>query len=209
MSDVCLLGGMARLHADAVERITAFEPRTDAEATARARTLRFLADHPDGVEATCQDGHVTATAAVLSPDRRRILLTLHARIGKWLELGGHLEPDDIDLAAAGLREGIEESGISDLLLEPGIVTIAIHDNVPCRRAPGTTHFDIYYALTAPHGAQEEISDESLDLRWFDVDELPNDSVLAWPRCSTSRSSIAAQRLLRRCTDRRSDYPLAA
>ena len=111
VSDVCLLGGMERLHADVVERLRAFEAVTPAEAQARARTLAFLATHPDGVEASCQAGHVTATALVLSDDGRRTLLTLHARIGEWLELGGHLEPDDADLAAASLREGIEESGI--------------------------------------------------------------------------------------------------
>ena len=172
MSDVCLLGGMERLHADVVERLRAFEAVTPAEAQARARTLAFLDSHPDGVDATCQAGHVTATALVLSEDGRRTLLTLHARIGEWLELGGHLEPDDADLAAASLREGIEESGIADLHQQPGILTVAVHENLPCRRAPGTTHYDVYYVLTAPPDAREHISDESLDLRWFDVDALP-------------------------------------
>lgn len=172
MSEVCLLGGMDRLHDDVIARVTAFVPRTPAEELARARTLAFLAEHPDGVAATCQPGHVTATALVLSRDRRRTLLTLHARIGSWIELGGHLEPDDADLAAASLREGIEESGIPDLAQEPGILTIVVHEDLPCRRAPGTTHYDVYYVLTAPDGAQETISDESLDLGWFAVDALP-------------------------------------
>lgn len=172
MSEVCLLGGMSRLHDDVIARVTAFVPVTAAEFVARDRTLSFLADHPDGVEATCQPGHVTATALVLSPDRRRTLLTLHKRIRRWIELGGHLEPDDADLAAASLREGVEESGIPGLVQESGILTIAVHEDLPCRRAPGTTHYDVYYVLTAPEGAQERISDESLDLGWFDVDALP-------------------------------------
>jgi 8-oxo-dGTP pyrophosphatase MutT (NUDIX family) len=163
---------MERLHADVVERLRAFEAVTPAEAQARARTLAFLATHPDGIEASCQAGHVTATALVLSDDARRTLLTLHARIGEWLELGGHLEPDDADLAAASLREGIEESGIPGLRQQPGILTVAVHEDLPCRRAPGTTHYDVYYVLTAPNDARERISDESLDLGWFDVDALP-------------------------------------
>lgn len=172
MSEVCLLGGMSRLHDDVIARVTAYVPVTAEEAVSRDRTLSFLADHPDGVDATCQPGHVTATALVLSPDRRRTLLTLHKRIKRWIELGGHLEPDDADLAAASLREGIEESGIPGLVQEPGILTIAVNENVPCRRAPGTTHYDVYYVLTAPMDAQERISDESLDLGWFAVDALP-------------------------------------
>jgi 8-oxo-dGTP pyrophosphatase MutT (NUDIX family) len=172
VSEVCLLGGMSRLHDDVVARVTEFVPATPDEAIARDRTLRFLADHPDGVEATCQVGHVTATALVLTPDRRRTLLTLHKRIEQWLELGGHLEPDDAGLAAASLREGIEESGIADLVQETGILTIVVHEDLPCRRAPGTTHYDVYYVLTAPEGSREQISEESLDLGWFDVDSLP-------------------------------------
>ena len=92
MSDVCLLGGMERLHADVVERLRAFEAVTPAEAQARARTLAFLAAHPDGIEASCQAGHVTATALVLSDDARRTLLTLHARIGEWLNSAGTSSP---------------------------------------------------------------------------------------------------------------------
>jgi len=172
VSEVCLLGGMSRLHDDVVARVTAFVPVTPDEVVARDRTLAFLADRPDGVEATCQPGHVTATALVLSPDRRRTLLTLHRRIEQWIELGGHLEPDDADLAAGSLREGIEESGIPDLVQDPDILTIVVHENLPCRRAPGTTHYDVYYVLTAPADAQEQISDESLDLGWFDVEALP-------------------------------------
>lgn len=172
MSEVCLLGGMSRLHDDVIARVTAFVPVTPDEVLARQRTLTFLADHPDGVEATCQAGHVTATALLLTPDRRRTLLTLHGRIKRWIELGGHLEPDDADLAAASLREGIEESGIPGLTQEPRILTVVVHEDLPCRRAPGTTHYDVYYVLTAPDGAQERISDESLDLGWFDVDALP-------------------------------------
>jgi 8-oxo-dGTP pyrophosphatase MutT (NUDIX family) len=172
VSEVCLLAGMDRLHDDVVDRVTAFVPVTPDEEIARERTLSFLADHPDGVEAACQVGHVTATALVVSRDRRRTLLTLHRRIGQWLELGGHLEPDDASLAAASLREGIEESGIPDLVQEPGILTIVVHEDLPCRRAPGTTHYDVYYVLTAPDGAHEQISDESLDLGWFDADALP-------------------------------------
>lgn len=172
MTEVCLLGGMSRLHDDVVQRVAAFEPATPVESAARTRTLAFLADNPDGVAATCQSGHVTATALVLTSDRQRTLLTLHKRIERWIELGGHLEPDDADLAAAALREGIEESGIPGLVQEPGILTIVVHENLPCRRAPGTTHYDVYYVLTAPDGARERISDESLDLGWFDVGRLP-------------------------------------
>ncbi len=161
-----------RLRADVIENLHAFVPSDRLGVADRDRTLAFLDDHPDGVDAGCQDGHVTATSLVLSADGRATLLTLHARIRRWIELGGHLEPEDADLAAAAAREGREESGRSDLELDPTILTVRVHENVPCRHAPGTTHFDVYHVLRSPDADHAVISDESLDLRWFDVDRLP-------------------------------------
>lgn len=41
-----------------------------------------------------------------------MLLTLHPKVGLWLQMGGHCEPGDETLAAAALREATEESGIA-------------------------------------------------------------------------------------------------
>ncbi len=38
--------------------------------------------------------------------------------------------------------------------------------------PENTHLDVQYVAVAPPGAQALISEESLDLRWFDYDRLP-------------------------------------
>jgi len=160
------------LHADAVARAEAFEPVTTPARVGRQRTLAFLADHPDGLDPTCRPGHVTATAVVLSADRTQTLLTLHRRVGRWLGLGGHVEPGDADIPAAARREATEESGIDGLVVDSRLLTISAFDDVPCRRSPGATHFDLVYLVTAPAGSRPERSDESLDLGWFDVERLP-------------------------------------
>ena len=49
---------------------------------------------------------------------RRVLLTLHPRVGAWLQLGGHLEDTDPSLLAAAAREAAEESGIAGIVLDP-------------------------------------------------------------------------------------------
>ncbi len=162
-----------RLYDDVLAHLTAFRPPDAVQAQHRQRTLDFLTTHPRAVDGTYPPGHVTATGLVLSADRREVLLTLHARIGRWLELGGHLEEHDAGLADAALREAEEEGGIDGLTIAPDLFAVVIHENLPCRRAPGTDHYDLYFRLFAPPRSRPVISDESLDLAFFDVTRLPD------------------------------------
>jgi 8-oxo-dGTP pyrophosphatase MutT (NUDIX family) len=161
-----------RLYDDVLAHLTAFEPRDSTQRQNRQRTLDFLTAHPQAVDGTYPPGHVTATGLVLSADRREVLLTLHARIGRWLELGGHLEETDAGLVQAAAREAAEEGGIDGLTIEPDLFAVVVHENLPCRRAPGTDHYDLYFRLFAPPRSSPVISDESLDLGFFDVTRLP-------------------------------------
>ncbi|MGW2087097.1 NUDIX hydrolase [Streptomyces sp. NPDC001880] len=130
--------------------------------------LDHLARHPDGMWKACEAGHLTASALVVDPERGRVLLTLHRKLRMWLQMGGHCEPQDVSLAAAALREATEESGVTGLtLLAGGPVTLDRHA-IP---APCHWHLDVQYVALAPSGATEQISDESLDLRWFGYDEV--------------------------------------
>ncbi|WSQ11706.1 NUDIX hydrolase [Streptomyces sp. NBC_01231] len=128
--------------------------------------LDHLSEHPDGMWKACEDGHITASAMVIDPEHGRVLLTLHRKLRMWLQMGGHCEPADETLAAAALREGTEESGISGLRLLPGGPVRLDRHRTPC-----AWHLDVQYAALAPSGAVEAISDESLDLRWFTYDEV--------------------------------------
>ncbi|MEU5719495.1 NUDIX hydrolase [Streptomyces sp. NPDC020403] len=143
--------------------------RTDGEQDELRQTyLDHLAGHPDGMWKSCGVGHLTASALVVDPERGKVLLTLHRKLRMWLQMGGHCEPQDATLAAAALREATEESGITGLtLLAGGPVRLDRHP-IP---APCHWHLDVQYAATAPPGAAERISDESLDLRWFPYDEV--------------------------------------
>ncbi|MEU3296401.1 NUDIX hydrolase [Streptomyces longwoodensis] len=162
------------LYDDAVLVLKEYEGHEDQDELRRLY-LDHLAAHPDGMWKACGDGHITASALVIDPERDRVLLTLHRKLRMWLQMGGHCEPVDATLAEAALREGREESGISELTLLPGGPVRLDRHLTPC-----AWHLDVQYAALAPAGAVEAISDESLDLRWFpyaEVASVADDSVV--------------------------------
>lgn len=171
--------GMPTLHADAVRALTAWQPAEEEQARLREDYLAHLAEQPEGLYRSCLPAHITASAAVVDPSAGRVLLTLHPKVGRWLQMGGHCEPGDATLAAAALREAVEESGIPELtLLEADGTPVPARldrHRVRCtgKDRPENVHLDVQYVAVAPAGAQALISEESLDLRWFDYDRLPD------------------------------------
>ncbi len=180
------------LHDDALRMLRGWSPPTPEQDDVRRRYVEHLEAHPDGLTRACRPDHLTASTLVLDHERRRVLLTLHAKAHRWFQLGGHCEPDDLTLAGAALREATEESGVVDLVLDPVPVQLSEHAVPFCAPHGDVHHLDVRFVAVAPAHAAHAVSEESLDVRWWPVDALPDPSSdiveLVWLAVAQSSAS---------------------
>lgn len=141
----------------------------------------FVAEHSDCFERSLAHGHVTGSALVVSPDLSQVLLTLHAKLGKWLQLGGHADGQP-EVHAVAAREVEEESGLRHIRFCPYESLFGLaperdplpfdfdsHD-IPARPAEAAhVHYDVRYLIIADPQEPLAITAESKDLRWFPID----------------------------------------
>ncbi|CAA9378817.1 MAG: hypothetical protein AVDCRST_MAG60-711 [uncultured Nocardioides sp.] len=166
---------MSALHADALATLRAWQPPTPGQELLRDRFVTLLEARPDSMTRECLPDHLTASTLVFDEDRTRVLLTHHAKARRWFQFGGHPEPADTTLAGAALREAVEESGLrpSDLTLDTSPVLVDAHPVPFCAPGAGVHHFDVMFAAVARAGADHAVSEESLDVAWWPLDELPD------------------------------------
>ena len=160
------------LHSSVVDTLGDWRPTDPAQDALRLAVLAFVLARPDACRRACVPGHITASTLVLDDSGRRAALTLHPRLKRWVQLGGHCEEGDADIAAAALREATEESGIAGVVLDPVPVAVHVHA-LTCSLGEPTHHLDVQFVARAPEGADLVCSDESLDLQWWPLSELPD------------------------------------
>lgn len=155
---------------DAVAAVRSARSGHPASEVARDEILAFVAERPDALFRTCLDGHITGSALVVHDDRERILVMLHAKLGRWLQPGGHADGEG-HLAAVALREATEETGIAGLQVVVPAVDCDVHV-IPARPGePEHRHLDLRFVVLAPPDAVAVGNDESHQLRWVDLATL--------------------------------------
>jgi 8-oxo-dGTP pyrophosphatase MutT (NUDIX family) len=121
-------------------------------------------------------GHFTASAFVVSRDGERALLLHHAKLDRWLQPGGHADGDP-DLARVALREAEEETGLTGLVVEPGIFDLDRH-TIPARGAePEHQHWDVRYVVRCSGDETPRINSESRAFAWRPIEDLAGDGSL--------------------------------
>ena len=91
-------------------------------------------------------GHVVASGWVVSPQANAVALIHHAKLGRWLQPGGHCEASDSTIAEAALREVREEIALSTTPTSAEFFDLDIH-TIPARKGdPEHLHFDFRFLV---------------------------------------------------------------
>ncbi len=150
-----------------LEELLSYAPSDAAEAASVERLRELLARAPDPFTRDVPD-HVTASAVVARSDGSMFLLVHHRRLDRWLQPGGHVEPEDASVFEAARREAAEETGVTAFDAPSGgrILDVDVHPVPPRGGKPGHVHHDVRFLLTTTAEAVSPAAAEVRDARWF-------------------------------------------
>ncbi len=156
-----LAGGAAESRCPDLQRVRGvlarYLNRHPQEREELRRLIGFLGEASDWREAISRKnpiGHLTASAMVVRRSDRRAVLVRHAALGKLLQPGGHIEPEDSSPLAAALREAEEETPLRGLEVMPADADPLFPIDVDRHLIPANPkkgegphlHFDLRYVL---------------------------------------------------------------
>ena len=145
-----------------LEALAAYRVQSPHDEDAVSRLRAFL-DRDDPFRRGDPEGHVTASAIVARPAADEFLLVFHRKLDRWLQPGGHVEPEDGSVFAAAIREAREETGLDDFAAPAGdaILDLDVHRIPAFKREPPHVHYDVRFLLTT--GSSGPLSARA---KWF-------------------------------------------
>ena len=152
--------------------LDAYSPFNPTEAAMRDQMRTFVTENEACFDRTFAPGHITASCWIVNiratgeRQRNQALLTWHKRLNRWLQMGGHLEPNDRSLLEASLREAREESGLQTVRpVAAAIFDLDVHLIPERKYEHAHYHYDVRFLLEADPAEPLIVSSESRDVAW--------------------------------------------
>ena len=152
--------------------LAAYRPWNEQEDKDRDVMLRYLETSPDCFLRENLTAHFTASAWIVDPARRQVLMAYHKLYHAWAWTGGHAD-GETDLLAVALREAREETGVhahpvSSDIYSLEILTVNGHEKRG-HYVPSHLHLNVTYLLEAdPAEAIRPKEDENTAVQWFSL-----------------------------------------
>lgn len=168
------------------DEIMAYAPVNEQEAWDKQELLRWLDSGLDVFSRDCRAAHFTASAWVVSPDRRKVLMVYHNLYDSWAWMGGHADGQQ-DLFSVARREVMEECGLKELkplsrdIFSLEVLCVDGHEKKG-QYVSSHLHLNVTYLFEADPASPIFIKpDENSGVAWFDVQEVPNKTSEPWFR----------------------------
>ncbi len=140
---------------------------TSEEVLTKKQLIAFIKKHENCFERSLEEGHITASAWLLNQNGEKALLMHHAKLERWVQLGGHADGDS-DVLGVAIKEAQEESGV--MAIKP--VSHAIFD-IDIHKVNDHLHYDIRFLLQMTSDEALKQNHESKEFLWVSKkDTLP-------------------------------------
>lgn len=167
-----------------IAQIKSYVPFNEQEQVDKMLILKLLDSGEDASERSALQAHLTASAWVVTPDRRRVLMAYHNLYDSWAWLGGHAD-GNWDLQAVAEKEAREESGIGALKrLHEGIFSLEVltvdgHEKKG-KYVPSHLHLNLTYLFEGnPELPLRVKADENSRVGWIEESEIAEKSTEPW------------------------------
>lgn len=167
-----------------LRQIREYRPYNEQEERDRAILLKWMESGCDILTRENETAHLTASAWVVSPDRKQVLMAYHNIYHSWAWLGGHAD-GDADLCSVAVRKVKEESGIEEVKLlsdQPFSLEILSVDGHVKRGKYVTAHLHLNVTYLMEADPVQEIRckpDENSAVGWIPVEQIAEKSTEPW------------------------------
>jgi 8-oxo-dGTP pyrophosphatase MutT (NUDIX family) len=162
---------MPRSIAQILEDLDQHCPWDAIEAEHRAKILDLFGQSSDPMDSVCfEPGHATGSAWIFAPESQQVAMIYHQKLQRWLQPGGHADPEEIDLRATAVREVEEEVGLRFDPAQVSLWDLDVHRIPENRKFPSHLHFDFRYLCISDLQPLRPDSD-AVKAQWFSVVKL--------------------------------------